>query len=80
MSNDHVHPIFQPILTAITPATAACAPLDDGRPCGDEGDLCGGCSERAAAEWSWLRGVPKYAVMPPDDEYREQLHDAGRLS
>ena len=57
----------------------ACAPLDDGRPCGDEGELCAACSERAAAEWSWLRDVPKYAVMPVDDEYREQLRDAGRL-
>ena len=71
MSNDHVHPIFRPILKAIAPESSACAPL--------EGELCEGCGERAAAEWSWLRDVPKYAVMPPDDEYRQELRDAGRL-
>lgn len=56
-----------------------CTPLDDGRPCGDEGELCAGCQERAAAEWSWLRFVSKYAVMPPDQEYYEELRDAGRF-
>lgn len=77
MSNDRVHPIFQPILNAI--ASPSCAPLEDGRPCGDEGELCDGCSERAAAEWSWLRHAPKYAVMPPDEEYYVELRDSGRL-
>lgn len=77
MSNDHVHPIFQPILAGIAPA--ACTSLEDGRPCGDEGELCEGCSERTAAEWSWLRHAPKYAVMPADEEYYAELRDAGRL-
>lgn len=45
-----------------------------------DGRLCDHCSERAAAEWSWLRHAPKYAVMPPDDEYHAELRDAGRLT
>jgi hypothetical protein len=52
--------------------------MDDGRLCGDEGDLCEQCAAEAAKEWEWLRNVPKYAVMPSDDEYEQELRDAGR--
>lgn len=57
----------------------ACTPLENGNDCGDEGRLCKGCMARAAAKWSWLRHVPKYAVMPVDDEYYQELRDAGRI-
>ncbi len=53
--------------------------LDDGRPCGDEGELCETCLAEEMREWEWLRDVPKYAVMPLDSEGEEELRDAGRL-
>jgi hypothetical protein len=52
--------------------------LENGNPCGDEGELCESCQDEAAKEWSWLFRVPKYAVMPEDAEYYEILKDAGR--
>jgi hypothetical protein len=57
----------------------SCTPLEDGRPCGDEGQLCESCLACKAAEWAWLAHVPKYAVMPPDEDYYQELRDAGRL-
>lgn len=52
--------------------------MEDGRECGDEWGVCDACDAQAAKEWEWLRGEPKYAVMPPDDEFYQELRDAGR--
>lgn len=61
------------------PTEQRCTPLEDGRECGDEGELCEGCCACAEAEWAYLRHVPKYAVMSPDEDYYQELRDAGRI-
>lgn len=47
--------------------------------CGDEGRLCDSCQEEAAREHAWLRNVPAWVVKPRDDDYYQELRDAGRL-
>lgn len=51
----------------------------DGPECGDEGRMCDECQTREAAQWNWLSNVSKWAVMPPDEDYYQELRDAGRI-
>jgi hypothetical protein len=57
-------------------------PLEDnehGAICGDEGRFCPACMAQATREHEYLKHVSKYTVMPIDEEYYQELRDAGRL-
>jgi len=51
---------------------------DHGNPCGDEGRMCDDCFQQQMKDYAWLRHVSKYAVMPIDEDFREEMRDAGR--
>lgn len=55
--------------------------LENGQPCGDEGRACDECEASEAAFYSYLKGLPRYAVID-DPQSREELdqdlRDAGR--
>lgn len=54
--------------------------LEDGRACGDEGELCDSCGAEERRDHEYLRNVSKYAAgFPLDDDYYAQLRDAGRI-
>jgi hypothetical protein len=53
--------------------------LENGQECGDEGRLCEACAEQEMRDHAYLANVSKYAVMPIDDGYYQELRDAGRF-
>lgn len=67
--------------TRSCPHRALNAAGEDVGECGDEG-LCESCQDAAAREHSYLRGLPRYAVMGDElarQEYEADMRDAGRL-
>jgi hypothetical protein len=52
-----------------------------GQECGDEGVDCDSCADERAKEFSYLKGLPRYAVFDDEqarDELNNELKDAGR--
>lgn len=53
--------------------------LDNGNPCGDEGEICDSCFHDAVTGHSWLRNISWGALTGKlSEKDKQDLRDAGR--